>query len=93
MKMEEILESFHFESADHFLEWKSQLFSQFVFDDNRECCLYTDGDDGLALLQISGVFDEGGLSVALIDCAYCDIQAADFIGILTTLIKAVNYEA
>ena len=87
MKMEEILINFDFDSEYHFNQWRSSFVPTFLFDDDTECCLYTDGDDGVALLRISSVFGEGGLSVALIDCAYCDIDASDFIAILTTLIK------
>ena len=85
--MEEILINFDFESEDHFYEWKTSLIPTFLFDDDMECCLYTDGDDGVALLRISSVFGEGGLSVALIDCTYCDIDASDFVAVLTAMIK------
>jgi hypothetical protein len=87
MKMEEILINFNFETEDDFYEWKTSFVPTFLFDADMECCLYTDGDDGVALLRISDVFGEGGLSVALIDCAYCDIDASNFIAILTILIK------
>lgn len=43
--------------------------------DNGMTCIYTDGDGGLALISgYSGMFEERGFSIRLIECEWCEFD-------------------
>ena len=74
MNEESIPKEFGFPDLDAVKMWGQTLNHHYRFNTNGDWCLYTDGDDGIALISISEVFEEDGLSIQLFDCVYCDFN-------------------
>jgi len=68
----EIIKRFGFNDLDDFYRFRQDFNPKWFVDEDE--AFYTDGDEGTAVLRLSEVFDEGGLSVRLIDCCYCDFD-------------------
>ena len=82
MKAENLApKEFGFNDHDEIRLWTQTLSADFRFNEDQSTCLYTDGDEGFAAISISEVFDEQGITVSLIDCAYCDFDFKDLIKI------------
>ena len=75
MKTEDLSpKEFGFKDHNEIILWTQTLEPDFRFNEDQSTCLYTDGDQGFATISTSEVFDEQGITVALIDCAYCDFD-------------------
>ena len=74
IKQEHLAKEFGFIDFNEIKGWSESMEPDYKFSEHSELCLYTDGDSGLAVLGISNVFDEFGVSIALYDCNYCDFS-------------------
>lgn len=74
MNEESIPKAFGFADLDAVKMWGQTMNHHYRFNEEGDTCLYTDGDDGIALISISEVFEEDGLSIQLFDCLYCDFN-------------------
>jgi hypothetical protein len=84
-------------TEQEFLEWTQCFASSYIyFDDDVPCCIYTDGDCGLALIRgYCEIFDEDGFQISFpSDNAYCDINVKDMVNIMEELkTRTKNYLA
>jgi hypothetical protein len=74
MDIAEVLTTFNFNSADELSEWCFTFQEDWLVSRDSDEVLYTDGDDGLAVIRLSECFDVDGVAIELIECQYCDIN-------------------
>jgi len=89
MKPFEIAEEFGFGSYADVEDWATD-FQEPRFNENKDACLYTDGDSGLAIIRLSEVYDESGIDIELVDCKYCGFHFTELNYILLDLLDSVN---
>jgi hypothetical protein len=72
------------QSFEHSFLFDSQK-SKDGYDEEWMHILYTDGDEGVAIIQHYGECSaEDGFQIELIDCSYCDIRYKDMKEIIET---------
>ena len=77
MTAEEIMKiagKFGFKDINDFDEWARSDTDDYRLDDQKGKALYTDGDMGVALVQLSEIDPDLGLMIDLIDCKYCNFN-------------------
>lgn len=83
--LEETAQSFGFYCADDMILWANTMQPDQLISKENGNALYTDGDSGLALVSMSEVFDDEGISIQLICCNYCDFDFDVLSGIVYEL--------
>jgi len=84
----EQIKVFGFKDADEFYDFRQTFDPSSIQVEGS--IMYTDGDDGSALITLSDVFDDQGLMIRLIDCNYCDFHMSDLRKIQRKLISERN---
>ena len=72
--LEETAADFEFSCAEEMILWANTMQPDHIMSKMKGSTLYTDGDSGLALIGMSEVFDDEGISIQLINCNYCDFD-------------------
>ena len=72
--LEETAADFEFSCAEEMILWANTMQPDQLISKENGNALYTDGDSGLALVSMSEVFDDEGISIQLICCNYCDFD-------------------
>ena len=80
MDVSGVLTTFKFQSNEELSDWCFAFQEDWLVSKDAGEVLYTDGDDGLAVIRLSECFDTDGVAIELIDCKYCDLN-------MSTLIK------
>jgi hypothetical protein len=89
MRPWEIVEQFGFDSYDDVEKWVTD-FQEPRFNQDKDACLYTDGDSGLAIIKLSEVYNESGIDIELVDCMYCGFHFTELNYILLDLLDSAN---
>ena len=83
MDVSGVLSTFKFDSSEDLSDWCFAFQEDWLVSEHADEVLYTDGDDGLAVIRLSDCFDDDGVAIELIDCEYCDLK-------MSTLNKIYN---
>ena len=90
MKEELIPKEFGFPDFHAVKVWAQTLNAHYRFNANGDTCLYTDGDDGIAIIRLSEVFDDAGIDIELIDCKYCGFDYFELGHIFDQIVSVAN---
>jgi len=69
-----IASEFGFKIIDEFDTWARSDCDDYRFNEEKSKALYTDGDMGVAIIQLSEIDADAGLMVELVDCRYCNFD-------------------
>ena len=78
---------------EEFIKWSQSFSPELIyFWDDTPCCLYADGDGGIALIRgFCDVFEEKGFQISFpIPTLYCDISFDDMSDIIANLKKNIK---
>lgn len=93
LKKEDVAKKIN-KTLDEFLEWSQSFRTDWIINDDLKdgppVCVYTDGDQGVIVLQCySEIFEENGLTMRFVkDLSYCDIDIESFFIILEEMTDA-----
>ena len=80
-------------NEEEFLDWTQSFSPELIyFWDDTPCCLYADGDGGVALIRgYCEVFEKDGFQISFpIPTLYCDIAFDDMSDIIANLKEEVE---